>query len=102
MRKLFNKVVIAMVTAMTLFMGVGGFAGVQAADARSYGTDVSKYQGANGNLGYGRDSFSIAQIGGSINGYIYDQWITVVPLVNVCTLTFGCRLGLTNGKQNKC
>lgn len=74
MRKLFNKVVVAMVTAMTLFMGVGGFAGVQAADARSYGTDVSKYQGANGNLGYGRDSFSIAQIGGSINGYIYDQW----------------------------
>ena len=39
-----------MVTAMTLFMGVGGFAGVQAADARSYGTDVSKYQGVNGNL----------------------------------------------------
>lgn len=71
MRK--NKVLIILATCIALLFSLGS-GSVQATDVRTYGTDVSRYQGANGNLGYGRDSFSIAQIGGSINGSIYDQW----------------------------
>lgn len=70
-----KKILIALATcAVLLFFVQLNTPNVQAVDARSYGTDVSRYQGTNGNLGYGRDSFSVAQIGGSINGYIYDQW----------------------------
>ena len=49
--------------------------GVVHADERSYGVDWSKYQGAYGVWGYGRDQFSISQIGGTTNGWnCYDQW----------------------------
>ena len=39
---------------------------------RSYGGDYSKYQPSLYN-NTGQDSFAISQIGGSINGYIYEQ-----------------------------
>ena len=45
------------------------------ADQRSYGVDWSRYQGAYGVWGYGRDQFSISQIGGTTTGWnVYDQW----------------------------
>lgn len=45
------------------------------ADQRSYGVDWSRYQGAYGIWGYGRDQFSISQIGGTTTGWnVYDQW----------------------------
>ena len=70
-----KKILITLATCAALLFSVQlNTPSVQATDVRTYGTDVSRYQGANGNLGYGRDSFSIAQIGGSINGSIYDQW----------------------------
>ena len=40
--------------------------------ARSYGGDYSKYQPSLYN-NTGQDSFAISQIGGSVNGYIYEQ-----------------------------
>lgn len=70
-----KKILITLATCAALLFSVQlNTPSVQATNVRTYGTDVSRYQGANGNLGYGRDSFSIAQIGGSINGSIYDQW----------------------------
>lgn len=44
----------------------------QAQATNSYGGDYSKYQPSIYN-NTGRDSFAISQIGGSINGYIYEQ-----------------------------
>lgn len=45
------------------------------ASERSYGVDWSKYQGAYGVWGYGKDEFSISQIGGTTTGWnVYDQW----------------------------
>ena len=45
------------------------------ADQRSYGVDWSRYQGAYGVWGYGRDQFSVSQIGGTTTGWnVYDQW----------------------------
>lgn len=44
----------------------------QAQATKSYGGDYSKYQPSIYN-NTGRDSFAISQIGGSINGYIYEQ-----------------------------
>ena len=39
------------------------------------GVDWSKYQGANGQWGYGSDKFSISQIGGTVDGWnTYGQW----------------------------
>jgi len=46
---------------------------VQAAE-REYGTDSAVYQGANAQKAQASDTFSIAQIGGSIHGRLYDQW----------------------------
>lgn len=40
---------------------------------RSYGGDYAKYQPSLYN-NTGQDSFAVSQIGGSINGYIYDQY----------------------------
>lgn len=40
---------------------------------KSYGGDYSKYQ-PNLYNNTGHDTFAISQIGGSSNGYIYDQW----------------------------
>lgn len=47
---------------------------VQAAKG-DHGVDWSKYQGANGIWGYPDDKFTIAQIGGTVDGYnCYNQW----------------------------
>lgn len=44
------------------------------ADEREYGTDTAIYQGANAQKAQASDTFSIAQIGGSVHGRLYDQW----------------------------
>lgn len=44
----------------------------QAQATKSYGGDYSKYQPSIFN-NTGQDSFAISQIGGSVNGYIYEQ-----------------------------
>ncbi len=44
------------------------------ADEREYGTDTAIYQGASAQKVQASDTFSIAQIGGSVHGRLYDQW----------------------------
>lgn len=58
----------------TIILVVPIFSGLAGADARSYGPDLSKYQGAYTNKPYARDQFAISQVGGYANGYFYDQW----------------------------
>lgn len=60
--------------AATIIMVAPVLAGGASADARSYGPDLSKYQGAYASKPYARDQFAIAQVGGYVNGYFYDQW----------------------------
>ena len=70
-KKLLLRVIIVM--ALFMFAGIGNFA--QAATIeREYGTDTAIYQGANAQKVQGSDTFSIAQIGGSVHGRLYDQW----------------------------
>lgn len=70
-KKLLSRVIIVM--ALFMFAGIGNFA--QAATIeREYGTDTAIYQGANAQKVQGSDTFSIAQIGGSVHGRLYDQW----------------------------
>lgn len=47
---------------------------VQASEVREKGTDTAIYQGANAQKVQASDTFSIAQIGGSVHGRLYDQW----------------------------
>ncbi|MCH5379026.1 LysM peptidoglycan-binding domain-containing protein [Limosilactobacillus reuteri] len=63
-----------LMVAATIIMVVPVLSGVASADARSYGPDLSKYQGAYASKPYARDQFAIAQVGGYVNGYFYDQW----------------------------
>lgn len=58
----------------TIILVIPVFSGLAGADARSYGPDLSKYQGAYASKPYARDQFAIAQVGGYANGYFYDQW----------------------------
>lgn len=58
----------------TIILVIPIFSGLAGADARSYGPDLSKYQGAYASKPYARDQFAIAQVGGYVNGYFYDQW----------------------------
>lgn len=44
------------------------------ADEREYGTDTAIYQGASAQKVQASDTFSIAQVGGSVYGRLYDQW----------------------------
>lgn len=60
--------------AATIIMVAPVLSGVASADGRSYGPDLSKYQGAYASKPYARDQFAIAQVGGYANGYFYDQW----------------------------
>jgi len=39
-----------------------------------FGVDWAKYQGANGVFGYSSDKFVISQLGGTVNGSIYEQY----------------------------
>ncbi len=63
-----------LMVAVTIIMVAPVLAGVASADGRSYGPDLSKYQGAYASKPYTRDQFAIAQVGGYVNGYFYDQW----------------------------
>lgn len=63
---------IIVIATIILFIPI--FSGLAGADARSYGPDLSKYQGAYASKPYARDQFAIAQVGGYVNGYFYDQW----------------------------
>ncbi|AYH91857.1 lysin [Lactobacillus phage Sabazios] len=38
------------------------------------GVDWAKYQGTNGVFGYSKDKFVISQLGGTVNGSIYEQY----------------------------
>lgn len=70
-----KKMIIRVILAMALFMFAGIENGVQATTSgREYGTDTAIYQGANAQKVKGSDTFSIAQVGGSVNGRLYDQW----------------------------
>lgn len=60
--------------AATIIMVAPVLSGGASADGRSYGPDLSKYQGAYTNKPYARDQFAISQVGGYANGYFYDQW----------------------------
>ncbi|HAP23559.1 MAG TPA: LysM peptidoglycan-binding domain-containing protein [Lactobacillus sp.] len=44
------------------------------ADEREFGTDTSKHQGPNAQKAKASDTFSIAQVGGAVGNYLYDQW----------------------------
>ena len=44
------------------------------ADEREFGTDTAIYQGASAQKVQAIDTFSIAQVGGSVHGRLYDQW----------------------------
>ena len=39
-----------------------------------FGVDWAKYQGTNGVFGYSKDKFVISQLGGTVNGSIYEQY----------------------------
>lgn len=60
--------------AATIIMVAPVLSGGASADGRSYGPDLSKYQGAYASKPYTRDQFAISQVGGYANGYFYDQW----------------------------
>ncbi|MDR3241816.1 MAG: lysin [Lactobacillaceae bacterium] len=65
-----NKTKITLLFAAALL--TIGVAGPAYAAKNDYGVDWSVYQGTQGQMGYGRDKFAIAQIGG-YSGGIYDQ-----------------------------
>lgn len=71
MTKLLKKIAVIL-TAVTMFLGAT--VPVSANTVREKGTDTSKYQDAYAQKAQASDSFSIAQIGGSIHGVLYDQW----------------------------
>lgn len=68
-----NKLIkfLTVVFAAVFFIGVGA-SSANASD-RYYGGDYSKYQ-TNVFNNTGHDSFAIDQIGGDVNGYIYEDW----------------------------
>lgn len=72
MFKKFLKRMIIVIATIILVIPI--FSGLASADGRSYGPDLSKYQGAYTNKPYARDQFAISQVGGYANGYFYDQW----------------------------
>ncbi len=69
--KLLKKIVVV-IAAMTMFLGAT--VPVSANAVREKGTDTSKYQDAYAQKAQASDTFSIAQIGGSVHGVLYDQW----------------------------
>lgn len=60
------------VVLAAVFFIAGGATAANASD-RYYGGDYSKYQ-TNVFNNTGHDSFAIDQIGGDVNGYIYEDW----------------------------
>lgn len=70
MKHKLSKIVVA-VLAVAFFIGEN--IASTSANGRQYGGDYSKYQPDLYN-NTGKDSFAISQIGGSVNGYIYDQY----------------------------
>ena len=65
----------ASVAIALLLLPLAGTA--HATTVKHYGVDWSKYQGNAGKWGYGRDDFSISQIGGYYNGSGYVRIIGV-------------------------
>lgn len=57
-----------------------------ATTVKHYGVDWSKYQGNNGKWGYGRDDFSISQIGGYYNGSFVPQTTYGTQVANTIAL----------------
>jgi lysozyme len=57
-----------------------------ATTVKHYGVDWSKYQGNNGKWGYGRDDFSVSQIGGYYNGSFVPQTTYSTQVANTIAL----------------
>jgi len=68
----FSKVVMTFF-ALVIAFAFSGAAIVVNAATREYGPDWSKYQGNYGRYGTAKDTFAIAQVGGTYGGYYVDQ-----------------------------
>lgn len=68
-----NKLIRLLTVAIAAVFFVAGGATAANASDRYYGGDYSKYQ-TNVFNNTGHDSFAIDQIGGDVNGYIYEDW----------------------------
>lgn len=62
-----------LVTATAAAFLVASFAFTATAYAAQYGVDNSRYQSANAQFGYARDTFNIVQLGGYSGGGVYFQ-----------------------------
>ena len=74
----------ASVAIALLLLPVAGTA--HATTVKHYGVDWSKYQGNAGKWGYGRDDFSISQIGSYYNGYFVPQTTYGTQVANTIAL----------------
>lgn len=68
-----KKKVVTTIAVLAAFFAFTVFSSNANAAVGDQGTDSAIYQGNNGKYGYATDKFGISQIGGSINGYIYNQ-----------------------------
>lgn len=72
-RKVITYGALAMAGAFLVAGATGENPQTVLAEGRSYGVDLSKYQGFVATKIYNQDEFGIAQIGGSNGGYLYTQ-----------------------------
>ena len=70
--KVKHKIIKGMAAVAAAVFFIGANVTSSHAAERQYGGDYSKYQPSLYN-NTGKDSFGVSQIGGSVNGYIYDQ-----------------------------
>ena len=70
--KIKNKLIMTLAIASSAFI-LGTNLQAQAAKGQQ-GPDWSVYQGTNGVFGYSSDKFVISQLGGTVNGSIYEQY----------------------------
>lgn len=68
-----NKLIKFLTVVLAAVFFISGGATAANASDRYYGGDYSKYQ-TNVFNNTGNDSFAIDQIGGDVNGYIYEDW----------------------------
>lgn len=64
-----KKKLLLLVTSLSLFL----MPLTAMASKGDFGVDWSRYQGTNGVFGYSKDKFVISQLGGTVNGSIYEQ-----------------------------
>lgn len=68
-----KKQVVTTIAVLAAFFAFTTFSSSASAAVGDQGTDSAIYQGYNGKYGYSTDKFGISQIGGSVNGYFYNQ-----------------------------